>query len=369
MDQVNKELHALRKPALIDLRVFGRRVQSGFVVLENRISGHATRKSIDYASEPLVQACHMLQAFHISHSLCIFQQPGCKSSTSKHGMTKTTSPYLDFARNLRTMTDRKGTIAQVCRELGMNRQQFNKYLSGTSLPSPQTLEKIAHYFGVDQHAMFDRNDDPKAKSWTEGTHPLFILGQLDNRVLKSFVGTLSHSSKTQLREGCYLVYYPWLRDPSKIVRAVMVVYRVGNVLCFRRFTRFAMKGQPWSQGPRGQHEGMIFEKDGRTFLIANNIQGFTELSLQSFGASNTSDFGTMSGLAVVMTPWAEPLATRVTIEYFGPKDAFRSALRRRGLVSSDSPEVSETVKMSILEPVSFPTAQLIPFQMFDAGHA
>jgi transcriptional regulator with XRE-family HTH domain len=281
-------------------------------------------------------------------------------------MTKTTSPYLDFAKNLRTMTEQRGTIAQVCRELGMNRQQFNKYLSGTSLPAPQTLEKIARYFGVDQHAMFDRDDSPDVKSWTKGMHPLFMLGQLDERVLRKFVDTLAFSSKTQLKEGCYLIYYPWPLVPTEILRATMVVFRVGNVMCFRRYTRFAMKEQPLVQSARERDEGIVLELSGRTFLISKNIRASGELSLYSFAATTTADLGIMSGLALVFSHWAEPLATRVTIDYFGPKDAFRRALRLCGVVPDTVSGISETIKRSVLEPVSFPTAHLLPFQIFDS---
>lgn len=82
---------------------------------------------------------------------------------------------LDFAKNLRAMTEKKGSIAQVCRGLVMNRQQFNKYLSGTSFPGPQTLEKLAHYFGVDQHAMFDHGEVHKKKIEIEALHPPLVI--------------------------------------------------------------------------------------------------------------------------------------------------------------------------------------------------
>jgi transcriptional regulator with XRE-family HTH domain len=276
------------------------------------------------------------------------------------------SPYVDFAKNLRTMTEAKGSIAQVCRDLGMNRQQFNKYLSGTSLPAPATLEKIARYFGVDQRAMFDHPEGRWGKIGVEELRPLLMLGQIDGRILESLMQTLSGSVQTQLKEGCYIIYYPWIRAPTDLVRALMVVFKVGKISCFRRYTRFAMKGEPWARSARGEHEGIVVESNGRTFLLAKNIQGFGELSLQSFGASTTADFSIMSGLAMVFTPWAEPLATRVTIDYFGPRDSFRRALRLCGVVSGKTPGISETIKRSVLEPVSFPTAQLMPYQIFDS---
>ena len=39
-----------------------------------------------------------------------------------------------FAENLRLLCSHYASVAEVCRRIGMNRQQFNKYLSGASTP-------------------------------------------------------------------------------------------------------------------------------------------------------------------------------------------------------------------------------------------
>jgi transcriptional regulator with XRE-family HTH domain len=279
-------------------------------------------------------------------------------------MNEIPSPYTDFARNLRSMTEAKGSIAQTCRDLDMNRQQFNKYLSGVSLPAPATLKKIARYFGVDQRAMFNHAESERRTTNLEDIRPLLTLGQIDSQLMERLVNTLSGSVRTKLKEGCYLIYYPWLREPTDIVRAVLVVFKVGTLTCFRRYTKFVMKGTPLGRSARGRHEGIVIESSGRTYLVGKNIQGYGELSLQSFGASTAADFSVMAGLAMVITPWAEPLATRVTIDYFGSKDAFKRAMKLCGVVSGTSLDISDTIKKSVLDPVNFPTAQLTPFQIF-----
>ena len=55
----------------------------------------------------------------------------------------------DFAANLRALCDRERSISFICRELGINRQQFGKYLSGKSTPSAFNLVRIGQYFRVD----------------------------------------------------------------------------------------------------------------------------------------------------------------------------------------------------------------------------
>ena len=54
----------------------------------------------------------------------------------------------DFSENLSFLCSYYSSIADVCRRMGINRQQFNKYLSGESRPSRANMRKICDFFGV-----------------------------------------------------------------------------------------------------------------------------------------------------------------------------------------------------------------------------
>lgn len=53
-----------------------------------------------------------------------------------------------FTGNLRHACSTRRSVSEVCREIGINRQQFNRYLSGEALPSPYNLTRIAAFFGL-----------------------------------------------------------------------------------------------------------------------------------------------------------------------------------------------------------------------------
>jgi len=55
-----------------------------------------------------------------------------------------------FAVNLRHLCSSQPSISQVCRDIGLNRQQFNKYLAGNSRPSAYNLRRICAHFGVSE---------------------------------------------------------------------------------------------------------------------------------------------------------------------------------------------------------------------------
>ena len=53
-----------------------------------------------------------------------------------------------FTENLRFACATRPSISQICREIGINRQQFNRYISGEARPSAHNLSRIAAFFGV-----------------------------------------------------------------------------------------------------------------------------------------------------------------------------------------------------------------------------
>ena len=55
-----------------------------------------------------------------------------------------------FIANLKLRSSFYPSIWEVCRKIGINRQQFMKYLSGAAFPSCYTLRRICDLFGVDE---------------------------------------------------------------------------------------------------------------------------------------------------------------------------------------------------------------------------
>lgn len=53
-----------------------------------------------------------------------------------------------FSTNLRHACSTRKSVSEICRQLGINRQQFNRYVNGEAVPSPNNLARIAAFFGV-----------------------------------------------------------------------------------------------------------------------------------------------------------------------------------------------------------------------------
>ena len=58
-----------------------------------------------------------------------------------------------FGTNLQLLCSHYRSIAEVCRRLAINRAQFNRYLSGQSLPTRHNLKRICDFFGVEDYEL------------------------------------------------------------------------------------------------------------------------------------------------------------------------------------------------------------------------
>lgn len=65
----------------------------------------------------------------------------------------------DFTRNLGLLCSYQRSIAETCRKLGFNRQQFNKYLAGSVMPSRRNMRRICDFFGVTESELLLPPDD------------------------------------------------------------------------------------------------------------------------------------------------------------------------------------------------------------------
>lgn len=60
-----------------------------------------------------------------------------------------------FGANLKHLCKNAKSISALCRELGINRTQFNRYLSGESFPRPDVLHRICTFFDVDARILLE----------------------------------------------------------------------------------------------------------------------------------------------------------------------------------------------------------------------
>jgi hypothetical protein len=121
-----------------------------------------------------------------------------------------------FGANLRKLASRYPSVAGLCRELGINRTQFNRYLAAESFPRPDVLHRICLFFDVDARILLEPVDD----IGTVGTDPF------NHPAVKSYLGkTVETVSESELPNGFYRFSRPSFVNDDLYVLGLMFVFR------------------------------------------------------------------------------------------------------------------------------------------------
>jgi len=262
------------------------------------------------------------------------------------------SPHRNFADNLRALCARHGSIAAVCTAIGMNRQQFNKYLAGSTLPNAPALEKICGFFAVAPESLFQ---PPQAPGMA-----------LPGGVPAEMASALLRMRNSTLRQGCYHFYTPWPREPGKCVRAALFIHQRDGVTLFSRFTKFRHSGSRQRYHLSGRHDGIVLESDKAKFLLATNRKGLGEMSLVSIGVEGALSTDFQSGLALIMEPAGRPMAVRATLQYRGAQSILRQVISEACILPLTDPGIPEDVRQSMNAPHEAADPYLLPFSLLDS---
>jgi len=242
----------------------------------------------------------------------------------------------DFSRNLRLACSFHPSIAQVCRRLGVNRAQFNKYLSGAARPSAHTLRRISDFFGLEPYEM--------ALPHTRFAQLLSLRPARTSRAIEPddplarHLEGLRHRSRGHLEKylGYYFEYYYSMSFPGHVLRSLLVLFRKGEDVCYRRMERLSHLGQP-SSGFRCRYLGVALLLNERIMLIDYESLTGNEVTETILYPTYKSRVNSLAGLkiGVSASDRREPACVRVVLQYLGQHIHVRGAFRQCGLLPPD----------------------------------
>jgi transcriptional regulator with XRE-family HTH domain len=241
-----------------------------------------------------------------------------------------------LSANLSRLCEGEVSIAAVCRATRINRQQFNRYLSGASIPNGRNLEKICRYFRTDETELFRPRyeDAPGApgdadpEAWSHGD-------------VRATLKRLRGESPTSIEPGIYFAHFAYQQDPSMIMRSAVIVRRDGNLSTFRRLTGFSeSKGSFWSHFT-GDHQGIILERRHWLYFVGLNSLAHHEPTLFVLRWVPSAE-PMLAGHANILTP-AGPMVTAIVLSSCGPRMTLRSAVRASHVYSSSDGRIDPMV--------------------------
>jgi transcriptional regulator with XRE-family HTH domain len=233
-----------------------------------------------------------------------------------------------FGKDLKDLVLARGTIAQACKDTGINRQQFNKYLSGQILPGVRTMRKICNYLGVTEERLMSG----RLIEFVQAHR--FVPAESDLG-LEPLPARAGHQSV--LRNGFYRAYFPVHGHQNLVARWLVHVLNGPNGTqihtCRNRFRNGTAMGYAAN---RIRYRGPVAYGPDEASLIGT---ARTPLPLQANVFVNLQPLlGRDYFSAMVLTRRAEgPLALSGVMKFLGAECTARSALAGLGIVSLDDP--------------------------------
>lgn len=236
----------------------------------------------------------------------------------------------NFAANLRFLCERHGSISNICRKIKINRQQFNKYLSGLHLPSTQNQRMIANYFGLGTTVLFADPDEFRTLMEGNFFHAMDALRHATR--MGTFLETALLHQKASGDEyiGIYDRYQYSSIYKGKILRSAYCIYRNRDFLQHYYIERFPSLDSPSKADYVFKYHGFTVPLDGRIFSLDFEAQQKNEMTFGIYAPVQRSAknfmFGITSGIAATML--RPPYATKVAMHYRGPGLLRREHLQR-----------------------------------------
>jgi transcriptional regulator with XRE-family HTH domain len=246
-----------------------------------------------------------------------------------------------LAANLRTLCDRHGSVAAVCRKINVNRQQFNKYLSGVHRPSAANLRIIANFFGLSVPILFSDPDEFRTLIDGNFFHAMSSARQLPE--FSNFVANMIVENKAQQDDilGVYDRYQYSSIYKGFVLRSAFCVYRNNEFLQHYYIERFPSFDDPKKIEYVFKYYGFSFPVADRLFTA--DFEGIQSNEL-TFGVyaqvkrnAKKFMFGISSGIAA--TVFRQPYSTKVALHYRGPGLIRREHLRELTVMDRNDPRI------------------------------
>ena len=259
----------------------------------------------------------------------------------------------NFPLNLRLLCNHYKSISQVCRRAAINRQQFNKYLSGKSVPSRHNLRKICDFFGVEEYEIFLPHDDFKkiirvnredsAKpSSRAGIDPIFGPASKHSiEALEPYIG--------------YYHYYAFAGGyAGHIVKGITSVYDDNGIICTKSIERLRFVDKPSRLADICKYHGRLIFLHDRLFLIEREYLMNNAIVMVILYPSHRKPLKLLYGSNsfVSNSEQREPSCGRIVYEYLGKNINLREAVGDCGLLSPTSDRIDDEISKHIMRDIN-----------------
>lgn len=258
---------------------------------------------------------------------------------------------LNLAKNLRYLCAFYPSVSSVCRKTGLNRQQFNKYITGKVHPSLSTLRRIADFFGLDVEEMWldhqslrqlfeaRKVGEPRERQENQDATP--IMGAIRNLAVR-----FAKSDRTTLSRYCghYFRYHYAFDGSGRIVRSVFRVVEQDGVFVTKLMERLHHQSNGTHRFTTLKYEGVLMAMSGCLFnveyeTIMKSCVGYAAFAHlqrpgQRFIPGIQSSFSSSSG---------KPASSRVVLERIPVSESPRNMIKSCGMFRPGNDAIDQDI--------------------------
>ena len=255
-------------------------------------------------------------------------------------------PNQNFAVNLRLICGQYRSVAHVCRSMEMNRQQFNKYLSGKIYPSRHNLSRVCRFFKLSEEQL---NLEPEAfgrvveESFQREVDPA-------SSEIEKVIETLPGSTEALARyEGYYYSHFHALGFPGHLVRSLVHIYRYKDRFYSNNIEHLWDKEKSGPHRNRFKYKGVVLYLGDRIFITEVETLTKTAVCHTILFPSYRNIVETLSGITTGVGSINShmPKATRVEYQFLGKQVDRREALRGCGIFDLESNQIDSNIRERI----------------------
>lgn len=254
----------------------------------------------------------------------------------------------NFSENLRCICAESGSIAQVCREIGINRQQFNRYLNGAGMPSAHNLRRIARHFGLTDADLFADPNEFVSRHIQNQKRPA-------GKPVELLTGPFRDQSQSLKR---YLgFYHSHFQTPSwdgMIMRSLIWMFEKDGYVMTRSIERVTARDGSVKQ--KSRYEGLATQRGNRVYVVEHELARDGSVVETILTPSHRQQVMFLRGMTigVAWRPHMTPYASRAIWKRIGSATSLRDALKACGAYPIDSRRIDPTIRSFLTEQTNQP---------------
>ena len=252
---------------------------------------------------------------------------------------------IDYSANLQFCCDHYRSVSEVCRRVKVNRQQFNRYLTGSASPSRHNHRLISTFFGLEEdellapHGVFVQSFKLRSDAQQEFAPPVGLLQTASGAAARSLSDY----------QGYYFKYFYSYLGTQRIKRELARWSYRDDVLVSSVKQRYLGEDEEGKSPARFiTYRGIVGTLGDRLFTTDFQRGSAREVATMILYPKGRL-LERLHGMTIGVSHGAARsiAAARVVMDFIGTEIDVRAALGRLGTFGVDEPSVPDAIKRSI----------------------